>query len=189
MKTTEVFNKVASNYDLMNDIMSVGAHRYWKECLIDWLKPSLGMNIVDVAGGTGDIARRFLDRINGEGFVTVCDPNINMTKFGKQKNCKKHRTKSMEIGKNIDFGGARNKRTSPSNSTRKTTYIDLFSCLYDRKWSKTLPVHVRKRSYVSVHNCMNACVFYALVLHIGVGGRRLDFQVSQGRLASENGIK
>ena len=51
----------------------------------------------------------------------------------------------------------------------KTTYIDLFSCLYDGKWSKTLPVHVRKRSYVSVHNCMNACVFYALVLHIGVG--------------------
>ena len=75
----------------------------------------------------------------------------------------------MDIDKNIDFGGARNKRTSPSNSTRKTTYIDLFSCLYDRKWSKTLPVYVPKRSYVSVPNCMNACVFYVLVLHIGVG--------------------
>ena len=74
----------------------------------------------------------------------------------------------MNIDKNIDFGGARNKRTSPSNSTRKTTYIDLCSCLYDRKWSKTLPVHVRKRSYVSVHNRMYASVFYALVLHIGV---------------------
>ena len=74
----------------------------------------------------------------------------------------------MEIDKNIDFGGARNKRTSPSNSTRKTTYIDLFSCLYDRKWSKTLPVHVRKRSYVSVHNRMYASVFCALILHIGV---------------------
>ena len=73
-----------------------------------------------------------------------------------------------KIDKNIDFGGARNKRTSPSNSTRKTTYIDLFSCLYDRKWSKTLPIHVRKRSYVSVPNCMYACVFYALVLHGGV---------------------
>ena len=61
---------------------------------------------------------------------------------------------------------------SPSNSTRKTTYIDLFSCLYDRKWSKTLPVHVRKRSYVSVHNRMYASVFYALVLHIGVSELR-----------------
>ena len=77
--------------------------------------------------------------------------------------------KFVKIDKNIDFGGARNKRTWPANSTRKTTYIDLFSCLYDRKWSKTLPVHVRKRSYVSVRNCMNACVFYVLVLHIGVG--------------------
>jgi len=85
MKTSEVFNKVASNYDLMNDLMSVGAHRYWKECLLDWLKPSYGMNIIDVAGGTGDIARRFLNRISGEGLVTVCDPNINMTKYGKQK--------------------------------------------------------------------------------------------------------
>ena len=74
----------------------------------------------------------------------------------------------MKIDKNIDFGGARNKRTWPSNSTRKTTYIDLFSCPYDRKWSKTLPVNVRKRSYVSVHNRMYASVFYALVLHIGV---------------------
>jgi len=88
MKTSEVFNKVASNYDLMNDLMSVGAHRYWKECLLDWLKPTYDMNIIDVAGGTGDIARRFLNRINGEGLVTVCDPNINMTKYGKQKKYK-----------------------------------------------------------------------------------------------------
>ena len=88
MKTSEVFNKVASNYDLMNDLMSVGAHRYWKECLLDWLKPTYGMNIIDVAGGTGDIARRFLNRINGEGLVTVCDPNINMTKYGKRKKYK-----------------------------------------------------------------------------------------------------
>ena len=85
MKTSEVFNKVASNYDLMNDLMSAGAHRYWKECLLDWLKPTYGMNIIDVAGGTGDIARRFLNRINGEGVVTVCDPNTNMTKYGIQK--------------------------------------------------------------------------------------------------------
>ena len=44
-----------------------------------------GATTIDVAGGTGDIARRFLNRINGEGLVTVCDPNINMTKYGKQK--------------------------------------------------------------------------------------------------------
>ena len=52
MKTQEVFNKVANKYDLMNDVMSFGAHRYWKELLIDWLSPKNEMNIVDVAGGT-----------------------------------------------------------------------------------------------------------------------------------------
>ena len=86
MKTNDVFDKVAANYDLMNDIMSAGTHRYWKECLIDWLAPSKGMKIIDVAGGTGDIARRFLKRINGHGSVTVCDPNENMTNIGKKKN-------------------------------------------------------------------------------------------------------
>ena len=93
--------------------------------------------------------------------------------------------KSMKIDKNIDFGGARNNRTWPSNSTRKTTYIDLFSCLYDRKWSKTLPVHVRKRSYVSAHTCTNASVFYALVLHIGVPPPPLLLLLTQ-RKASRN---
>ena len=51
MKTQEVFNKVANKYDLMNDVISFGAHRYWKELLIDWLSPKNKMNIVDVAGG------------------------------------------------------------------------------------------------------------------------------------------
>ena len=59
METKEVFDKVASRYDIMNDIMSLGAHRYWKELLIDWLSPEKEMHIIDVAGGTGDIARRF----------------------------------------------------------------------------------------------------------------------------------
>ena len=86
MKTSDVFDKVAINYDLMNDIMSAGAHRYWKECLIDWLAPSIGMKIIDVAGGTGDVAKRFLKRVNGNGSVTVCDPNQNMMDIGEKKN-------------------------------------------------------------------------------------------------------
>ena len=85
METTEVFDKVASKYDLMNDIMSAGTHRYWKECLLDWLGPKEGMKIIDVAGGTGDIAKRFLKRVNGNGSVVVCDPNKNMIKFGQNK--------------------------------------------------------------------------------------------------------
>ena len=85
METTEVFDRVASKYDLMNDIMSAGTHRYWKECLLDWLSPKEGMKIIDVAGGTGDIAKRFLKRVNGNGSVVVCDPNKNMIKFGQNK--------------------------------------------------------------------------------------------------------
>ena len=84
METKEVFDKVASRYDIMNDIMSLGAHRYWKELLIDWLSPKEDMHIIDVAGGTGDVARRFLKRVKGNGKVTVCDPNKFMVEEGKK---------------------------------------------------------------------------------------------------------
>ena len=84
METKEVFDKVASKYDIMNDIMSLGAHRYWKELLIDWLSPEKEMHIIDVAGGTGDVARRFLKRIKGKGKATVCDPNEFMVEEGKK---------------------------------------------------------------------------------------------------------
>ena len=84
METKEVFDRVASKYDIMNDIMSLGAHRYWKELLIDWLSPEKEMHIIDVAGGTGDVARRFLKRVKGKGKATVCDPNEFMVEEGKK---------------------------------------------------------------------------------------------------------
>ena len=55
-----VFDSVAGRYDLMNDLMSGGVHRLWKAALIDCLKPHAGQALLDVAGGTGDIAARFL---------------------------------------------------------------------------------------------------------------------------------
>ncbi|MEM8790009.1 MAG: bifunctional demethylmenaquinone methyltransferase/2-methoxy-6-polyprenyl-1,4-benzoquinol methylase UbiE [Pseudomonadota bacterium] len=67
-----VFSSVAARYDLMNDLMSAGIHRLWKEAMIDWLAPRPGARLLDVAGGTGDIAFRFLDRVP-DGEVTVCD--------------------------------------------------------------------------------------------------------------------
>ena len=84
METKQVFDKVANKYDLMNDIMSFGTHRYWKECLIDWLQPKPEMSIVDVAGGTGDISKRFLKRVKGKGKANICDPNANMLKNGSK---------------------------------------------------------------------------------------------------------
>ena len=84
METKQVFDKVANKYDLMNDIMSFGTHRYWKECLIDWLQPKPGISIVDVAGGTGDISKRFLQRVKGRGKANICDPNANMLENGSK---------------------------------------------------------------------------------------------------------
>jgi hypothetical protein len=57
-----VFSRVASKYDIMNDLMSVGIHRLWKDAMMDWLNPRPGQRLLDVAGGTGDIAFRFLKR-------------------------------------------------------------------------------------------------------------------------------
>ena len=80
-----VFSSVASRYDLMNDVMSAGIHRLWKEATIDWLAPRPGMQLLDVAGGTGDISFRFLDRIKGDGHATVCDMTQAMLDEGAQR--------------------------------------------------------------------------------------------------------
>ncbi len=79
----EVFDSVAGRYDLMNDLMSLGIHRLWKDALIDWLRPRPGMTLVDVGGGTGDIASRFLER--GGGPVTVVDINKEMLARGRDR--------------------------------------------------------------------------------------------------------
>lgn len=80
-----VFTSVASRYDLMNDLMSARLHRLWKAAMIDWLAPRPGMALIDVAGGTGDIAMRFLDRVGGRGHATVCDMTESMLVEGRQR--------------------------------------------------------------------------------------------------------
>ncbi|MFC3052218.1 bifunctional demethylmenaquinone methyltransferase/2-methoxy-6-polyprenyl-1,4-benzoquinol methylase UbiE [Kordiimonas pumila] len=79
-----VFNSVADRYDLMNDVMSAGVHRLWKDSFIDELNPRAQMHLLDVAGGTGDIAFRFLDTAK-QGTVTVCDINAEMLRVGKAR--------------------------------------------------------------------------------------------------------
>lgn len=81
----EVFDHVASRYDLMNDLMSGGIHRRWKAELIDRLKPRPGEILLDLAGGTGDIARRFLGRAGKGGQVIVCDINAAMVAAGRDR--------------------------------------------------------------------------------------------------------
>jgi len=78
-----VFDSVASRYDLMNDLMSLGTHRLWKAALMDWLNPRPGMMLLDVGGGTGDIAFRFLER--GGEWAAVCDINGEMLSVGRDR--------------------------------------------------------------------------------------------------------
>jgi demethylmenaquinone methyltransferase/2-methoxy-6-polyprenyl-1,4-benzoquinol methylase len=80
-----VFERVAARYDLMNDLMSGGVHRLWKEAMIDWLMPRRGMRHLDVAGGTGDIAFRLLDRLDGAADVTLVDINPAMLAVGRDR--------------------------------------------------------------------------------------------------------
>jgi len=77
-----VFSSVASKYDVMNDLMSGGVHRLWKDAMMDWLAPRPGQRLLDVAGGTGDVAFRFLKRAPGATAV-VCDMTAAMLEAGK----------------------------------------------------------------------------------------------------------
>ena len=79
-----VFNSVASKYDIMNDVMSMGIHRVWKDAMMDWLAPRPGQKLLDVAGGTGDISFRFLDRA-GHGHATVLDLTEPMLVEGRKR--------------------------------------------------------------------------------------------------------
>ena len=88
-----VFHSVASRYDLMNDLMSMGLHRVWKDIMINTLNPPKGdapFALLDVAGGTGDIAFRAA-KAAGHGFhATVCDINGNMLAVGRERAEKQH---------------------------------------------------------------------------------------------------
>ncbi len=79
-----VFDSVASKYDVMNDVMSVGIHRIWKEAMMDWLAPRAGQRLLDVAGGTGDISFKFLKRA-GRGHATVLDLTEPMLVEGRKR--------------------------------------------------------------------------------------------------------
>lgn len=78
-----VFDRVAPRYDLMNDLMSGGVHRWWKAAMVDWLAPNPRMRVLDVGGGTGDIAFRLAAR--GAGPITVVDINREMLAVGRDR--------------------------------------------------------------------------------------------------------
>lgn len=83
-KVQGVFSSVASKYDVMNDVMSLGIHRVWKDAMMDWLAPIRGQALLDVAGGTGDISFRFLKRAGGAN-ATVLDLTESMLAEGRKR--------------------------------------------------------------------------------------------------------
>lgn len=84
-KVREVFSSVASNYDVMNDLMSCGLHRLWKDHFVSKMRPRAGETILDIAGGTGDISLRCAAKTDGKARITVCDYNADMLRVGREK--------------------------------------------------------------------------------------------------------
>ena len=98
-KVNDVFHSVARRYDLMNDFMSVGIHRLWKDAMVTKAAPSKKQPwaSLDVAGGTGDVAFRIVDASNKNAHVTVLDINGSMLEVGRDRAIKKG------LGDNVDF--------------------------------------------------------------------------------------
>ena len=84
-RVRDVFSSVASNYDLMNDLMSMGVHRAWKAAFVRRITLRPGMKFLDVASGTGDIAFRIREKTNGNSEITVCDINADMLRVGQTR--------------------------------------------------------------------------------------------------------
>ena len=85
---TKVFEDVFDKYDIMSDLMSLGIHRLWKKKFINWLNPQKNTKLIDVASGTGDIARLYLEKIDQKGHVYCVDKNKGMLNLNKKKSFK-----------------------------------------------------------------------------------------------------
>jgi demethylmenaquinone methyltransferase/2-methoxy-6-polyprenyl-1,4-benzoquinol methylase len=81
----DVFDSVSSRYDIMNDLMSIGLHRLWKKYTIEKAAVKRGQNILDLAGGTGDLAKAFSKQVGEDGHVVLADINISMLKEGRAR--------------------------------------------------------------------------------------------------------
>jgi len=90
-RVNEVFHRVAERYDVMNDLMSGGMHRLWKDAMVQWLAPSRrpGWRFLDVAGGTGDVAMRIVEASRGAAEGTVLDINASMLAVGAERAVKR----------------------------------------------------------------------------------------------------
>lgn len=95
-RVADVFHSVADKYDVMNDLMSLGIHRYWKKFTIDYSGVRKGQKVLDLAGGTGDLAAKFSQLVGDTGLVVLADINESMLKVGRDKLRDKGLIKNLE---------------------------------------------------------------------------------------------
>ena len=119
-----VFDQVYDKYDLMNDFMSLGVHRFWKRDLINMMAPSKNKKLIDVGCGTGDIGELYLKKTNYSGLIFNVDPNKNMIEQGKKK-----------FGKvqNIEW-----KIQSAENLSFKNNYFDYYTISFGLRNTKNV---------------------------------------------------
>jgi len=84
-KVAEVFHSVADKYDVMNDLMSFGVHRLWKRITMEYVRPRPGQKMLDLAGGTGDLASKIASKVGENGLVILSDINDSMLKVGRDR--------------------------------------------------------------------------------------------------------
>mgnify|MGYP001169684543 FL=1 len=96
-KVKEVFDSVATNYDLMNDLMSMGIHRLWKRFMLSQTGLKMGMKALDVAGGTGDIAALLREQVGESGLVVMTDINPSMLKEGRSRLLDRGKLKNIQV--------------------------------------------------------------------------------------------
>lgn len=118
----ELFRRVAPRYDLMNDLMSLGVHRLWKRALVWAVDPRPGQYVVDLAGGTGDVAKRLL---GSESLVVVCDPSRSMMAAGRKRGRGREPLWVAGAGERLPFADASVDTVTIAFGMRNVTYPDL----------------------------------------------------------------
>jgi demethylmenaquinone methyltransferase/2-methoxy-6-polyprenyl-1,4-benzoquinol methylase len=115
-----VFESVAPRYDLMNDLMSLGIHRLWKSRLVRDAAPAAGQCIVDLAGGTGDVAARMA---GADRLVTVCDPSLAMMQIGQRRGLR-HVSWLAGTGEQLPLASATVDTLTIAFGIRNVTHLD-----------------------------------------------------------------
>ena len=152
-KIRQVFEKVAPRYDLMNDLMSFGVHRLWKRTLRRLAAARAGQHIVDLAGGTGDVARLMA---GADRTVTICDPSLGMMNVGRSQKGSRHLDWVGGTGEAMPFPDNSLDTVTIAFGIRNTTHMDAalgeilralkpggrFLCLeFSRPWAVIRPFY------------------------------------------------